>query len=189
MPKTENFFQSNEESFFIDPDSRGIRLDVFVKDTNQIFDAEMQVKDTKDLPERSRYYQGVMDVGDRAYKHFFIAKNCVRMIEDKEIKSFFEFLISNKASGAFTSNLKDYVVDARHNTQWRMQYMTWERQQAYARDEGIELGIQENKIANARNLLREGDSPEKIARCCSLPLEEVLALKESLSRETAPAQA
>ena len=42
----------------------------------------------------------------------------------------------------------------------------------------------ENAIANAKNLLKEGDSPEKIARCCSLPLEQVIALKEELSHET-----
>ena len=43
------------------------------------------------------------------------------------------------------------------------------------------------KIANAKNLLQEGDSPEKIARCCSLPLEQVLALKEELAHENVAA--
>ena len=41
----------------------------------------------------------------------------------------------------------------------------------------------ENAIANAKNLLKEGDSPKKIARCCTLPLEQVIALKEELARE------
>ena len=45
---------------------------------------------------------------------------------------------------------------------------------------GIERGVQQNARENARNLLKEGDAPEKIARCCSLPLEEVLALKDEL---------
>ena len=39
---------------------------------------------------------------------------------------------------------------------------------------GLKRGVQENAIANAKNFLQEGDSPEKIARCCSLPLEQVL---------------
>ena len=43
------------------------------------------------------------------------------------------------------------------------------------------------KIANAKNLLQEGDSPEKIARCCSLPLDQVLALKEELAHENVAA--
>ncbi len=42
----------------------------------------------------------------------------------------------------------------------------------------------QNAIANAKNLLLETDlPPEKIARCCSLPLEQVIALKEELSHE------
>ena len=47
----------------------------------------------------------------------------------------------------------------------------------------FEEGEESAKITNARNLLMEGDSPEKIARCCSLPLEQVLALKEELETE------
>ena len=48
---------------------------------------------------------------------------------------------------------------------------------------GVTKGVQQNARENARNLLKEGDAPEKIARCCSLPLEEVLALKEELKTE------
>ena len=51
-----------EKSLGIDTESKGIRLDVYVRDENRVFDVEMQVKDTGELPERSRYYQGVMDV-------------------------------------------------------------------------------------------------------------------------------
>ena len=50
--------------------------------------------------------------------------------------------------------------------------------------EGLKRGTLQTSIANAKNFLQEGDSPEKIARCCSLPLEQVLALKEELDRET-----
>ena len=53
-------------------------------------------------------------LNDRSYKHFFIAETCARMIEDKEVKSFFEFLISNKASNEYTSNLNKYVTDAKN---------------------------------------------------------------------------
>ncbi len=51
-----------------------------------------------------------------------------------------------------------------------------------------EDGEEATKIANAKNFLKEGDSPEKIARCCSLPLEQVLALKEEIDRELISAQ-
>ena len=52
------------------------------------------------------------------------------------------------------------------------------------RNDGRIEGIKQASIENAKNLLKEGDSPEKIARCCSLPLEQVIALKEELSHET-----
>ena len=52
------------------------------------------------------------------------------------------------------------------------------------RIEGIQIGARENAIANTKNLLTLNKlSDEEIARCCSLPLDQVLALKEELSRE------
>ena len=50
--------------------------------------------------------------------------------------------------------------------------------------EGLKRGTQQTSIANAKNLLQKSSlSPEMIADCCSLPLEQVLALKEELDRE------
>ena len=51
------------------------------------------------------------------------------------------------------------------------------------REEGLKEGARANAIANAKNLLLETDlPPEKIARCCNLPLEQVLALKEEIGQ-------
>ena len=60
--RIEKMEMSNEEAIEVDYDSKGIRLDVFVKDTKKIYDIELQVANTKELPERSRYYQGLMDL-------------------------------------------------------------------------------------------------------------------------------
>ena len=47
-----------------------------------------------------------------------------------------------------------------------------------------EDGEEAAKIANAKNFLQKANlSPEMIADCCSLPLEQVIALKEELDRE------
>ncbi|MBR1404125.1 MAG: Rpn family recombination-promoting nuclease/putative transposase [Treponema sp.] len=61
-------------------------------------------------------------------------------------------------------------------------------------DYDMDIKVQRGEAAhdtaceNAKNLLQETElSPEKIARCCSLPLEEVLALKEELATESAQA--
>ena len=44
-------------------DAHSVRLDVYVKDDREtVYDIEMQVSDTKELPKRSRYYQGMIDL-------------------------------------------------------------------------------------------------------------------------------
>ena len=45
------------------------------------------------------------------------------------------------------------------------------------------IAAEDRSIANAKNLLKLGVSSETIAQGCSLPLEQVLALKEELSHE------
>ena len=221
--KIEKMEMHNEDVIDIDHDSKGIRLDVYVKDINKMYDVELQATDTQELPERARYYQDVMDLdslnkgdlykelrdsyvificledifnkglpvytfenicredletrlNDRTQKCFFIANICATMIQDEEVRSFFEFLISNKASSKYTKDLKKYVSDAKHNTQWRVQFMTWERQQAYA----FENGRIDKAKEDAKNFLKEKISPEIIAKCTGLKLEEVLELEKEV---------
>ena len=42
---------------------------------------------------------------------------------------------------------------------------------------GLEQGMHQNAVETAKKLLAEGIAPEMIAKCCSLPLDEVLKLK------------
>ena len=119
---------------------------------------------------------------DRAYKHFFIAPLCARIIKNEELKGFFEFLINNKAKTQYTSNLKEYVEDARHNTQWRLQYMTWERQRTYDYEDGKEAGklegVQQKAIEDALILIREFNvTPQVAAQKMNAPLDKVLELQ------------
>ena len=226
--KIESMEMHNEEVIDLDHDSKGIRLDVFVKDINKMYDIEIQAANTDDLPKRSRYYQALMDLDtlktgqeykelknshvificlddifkrgipiytfdytckedgetkldDGALKHFFIAKTCAKMIKDKEIKSFFEFLISNKATSDYTSDLNKYVTDAKHNMQWRVQYMTWERQRTYdfnaGQEKGIAIGEKKNALENAKNFLKMNIlTPEQIAQGTGLTVDEVKQL-------------
>ncbi|MDY6031109.1 MAG: Rpn family recombination-promoting nuclease/putative transposase [Treponemataceae bacterium] len=223
--KIENMEISNEEVIDVDYDAKAIRLDVFVKDTNQMFDIEIQVTNTRELPERARYYQGLMDLdtlksgqhykdlndshvificmenvfdndlpvstfeniciedvetklNDRAYKHFFIAPTCAKMIEDEETRDFFEFLISNTAKSDFTSELKDYVADAKHNMQWRAQYMTWEMESLRLKAEGAH----EKAIENGQKMLKKNYPIQEISEITGLPLEEVLNLQAELNK-------
>ena len=51
---------------------------------------------------------------------------------------------------------------------------------AVKQEEAFEDGVQQKAIEAATNLLREGDSPEKISRCIGLPLEKVLELQKQI---------
>ena len=220
-----------EDSIDIDHDAKAVRLDVYAKDSQRVFDIEIQIANTKELPERARFYQGIMDIdslksgelykdlkdshvificmsdiferglpiynfenlcredislslGDRSYKHFFIAPICATMLTNTEQKAFFELLTANKASSVFTDTLKRYVDDAKQNTQWRVQYMTWERQQAYAYRDGKEEGIAEGsrtaKLEAARNALAMGLPCAQVSQITGLSPADVQQLTESL---------
>ena len=55
--------------------------------------------------------------------------------------------------------------------------MTYLRQRNY----DLEEGRRQKAIEDAKNFLREGDSPEKISRCIGLPLETVLKLQKEIT--------
>lgn len=52
-----------EDSLLVNPDYRSIRMDVYANnEEGTVFDVEMQTTDHRNLPERSRAYQGQMDM-------------------------------------------------------------------------------------------------------------------------------
>lgn len=52
-----------ERSMRITEDGKGIRLDVYVADgEHTVYNVEMQAANTYELPERTRYYQGIIDM-------------------------------------------------------------------------------------------------------------------------------
>ena len=228
-----------EEQIALDHDSKGVRLDVYVQDEDRVFDIEIQVADTRELQERSRYYSALMALDslksgepykmlkeshvificmedifgtglpvytfedvclensavklhDRDYRHFFIAPICAKMIGDEEKRRFFEFLISNTAGSTLTDRLRDYVEDAKHNMQWRFSYMTLERLQYYAfqngKEDGLEEGRAEGFAEGERKKALEGAlilvndfnvSPELAAEKMGVPLTELLEIQKN----------
>ncbi len=62
----EIFFPDSEKNISIRYDSKSIRLDVYVEDdSGRVYDIEMQCTNGSDqeLPKRTRYYQGMIDMG------------------------------------------------------------------------------------------------------------------------------
>ena len=219
-----------EETIETDFGSKGIRLDVYAKNETKAFNIEMQTSDTKELPERARYYQGTIDVdclksgqkykelkdsyvifickddifknekdeyyglpcysfenlcrennsvklNDRTLKYFFIADNCDKILDERQ-KAFMKLVIGHKASDDFSRKIEQLTEDAKHNMQWKRQYMEWERQRTYDFENGKEAGSHDAKIESARNALAMNLTPQQASQITGLPLEEVLALKE-----------
>ena len=186
----------------------------------------MQATDTKELPERSRYYQGILDVdelnkgefykelstsyvifickpdifekglakytfeniclednkiklNDRSYKYFFIAENYGKILNEEQ-KAFLQLVMENKQTSAFTKKILGMVENAKHNTQWRKQFMDFEREIAYSFRNGKAEGEEKKAIEASIELLKKGISPEIISECLNIPLEKVLELKEQI---------
>ena len=229
--KIERIEMSQEEVVDIDFASKGIRMDVYARDADGLkaYNIEMQTADTDELPERSRYYQGIMDVdllksgqqykelkttyiificlddvfkkglakytfenlcledgktklNDRAQKVFYICKNYDKLLDARQ-KAFLRMVTQNSSSDDFTRRVGGLVEIAKRNTQWRQQFMEWDREmacmRAKGREEGRKEGAQEKAVEAALTLVHDYNAtPEVAAEKMGAPLDKVLeALK------------
>ena len=226
--KIDHIEMQTEETIEVDYDKKGVRLDVYAEGATKAYNLEMQATDKGELPERARYYQGILDVqalnqgddykdlkdsyvificipdifekglakytfenlclenpqiklNDRAYKYFFIAKNYDKILDEKQ-KSFLKLVMSptEKGDNSFTEKVSKLVEEAKQNSLWRKQFMDLEREKARKFREGKEEGKQEKAKEAAIAWLKKGMSPEDIAECEDLPLEEVLELQKEI---------
>ena len=224
--KIERIEMSQEEVVDIDFASKGIRMDVYVKDADGLkaYNIEMQTTDTEELPERARYYQGVMDVdllksgqqykelkttyiificlddvfkkglakytfenlcledgktklNDRTQKVFYICKNYDKLLDARQ-NAFLRMVTQNSSSDDFTRRVGGLVENAKRNTQWRQQFMEWDREmacmRAKGREEGRKEGARQNAIENATNLIKmRVGTLEQIEQATGVPMEEL----------------
>ncbi len=119
---------------------------------------------------------------------FFIAKNSDKILNEEQ-KAFLQLIINNKGTDSFTKQIEKLAEDAKHNLQWKRQYMEWERQRVYDFEagrekglaQGLEKGLSQKAIEDASNLLKMNlGTPEQIAQAVSLPLEQILELSKTL---------
>ena len=55
-------FLTSHHAIQIDPNAKGIIMDVYLKDENKVINVEMQASNYGDLPRRARYYQAAADI-------------------------------------------------------------------------------------------------------------------------------
>ena len=108
--------------------------------------------------------------------------NCKYRGEDVpvDIRNFYEFIGTGRASDELTEKLNSAVAKARRNEVWRAQYMKeWVIIQD-ARDEGYEDGQKSESVRVITNMLRSGKTAEEVAELCGYTVEQVREVEESL---------
>ena len=230
--KIDHIVMQTEETIEVDYDKKGVRLDVYAEGATKAYNLEMQATDKGELPERARYYQGILDVqaldhgddyedlkdsyvificvpdifgkglakytfenicienpeiklNDRAYKYFFIAKNHDKILDERQ-KAFLKQVISPKEKGtnSFTEKISRLVEEAKQNSQWRKQFMEWEREMARkfreGKAEGLLKGAQKKAEETAIKMLKKEYPINEISDLTNLTVEEVLELQKTI---------
>lgn len=95
-------------------------------------------------------------LNDRSYKHFFIAENCDKILNEKQ-KEFFDFIVKNSSKSDLSVRLAERVREVKLSTMAKRGFMEYERIREYARrdgfaegryaglQEGREVGLQEGR--------------------------------------------
>ena len=117
-------YLEKQKTFDFEKDAKSVRFDVYVEGSDKVFDIEMQATEKRNLPKRSRYYQGMIDLntiqkGDdyEELKESYVIFICTfdpfgkgkaqytfenACLEDKELK------LNDEARKIFF-NAKDYI--------------------------------------------------------------------------------
>ena len=213
--------------------SKGVRLDVYLKDSNKIIDIECQSNLKPALGRRTRYYQSMIDIDnlmkgedyemlkesyilfickedpfkDEKDKHFGLpcytftnvcAENSSIKLDDKTIKvlynasayekekdplirSFLHFISTNEpGEDDFSRRLSRLVADYKEDEQYRSDYLAMNLHDHDIRYEALAEGARQKAVEDAIEFLKEKISPEIIAKCVKLPLEQVLELQKKI---------
>ena len=227
--------------------SKGIRLDVYIKNSDKVIDVEIQNYKMEAPGKRTRYYQSMVDIdslmkgqpypqlkesyilfickddpfetgekdekgkekyyglpcytfrniceenpevnlNDKSLKVVYNA-SAYEQEKDKRVRDFLSYVFNGQAGeDDFTNRLEAIVKKLKDNDVFRSDYAAmnlhdWDltqRAEEVGREKGLAEGARNNAIENAKNMLREGDSPEKVSRCVGLSLQEVLELQTNL---------
>lgn len=135
----ENLKISNDFIFAkvaIRKDSKSIRLDVYLKDgKGTVYHVEIQTTDSRNLPKRTRYYQGRytfrnvcveepgLELNDGTTKIFYNTKGTTGRIR-WDAKKILNYMESNAPEDDFTNKLAREVQKVKENKEWKVEYMT-----------------------------------------------------------------
>lgn len=140
-------------------DAKGIRLDIYVKDKKAtVYNVEMQTVHTSNLPQRSRYYQNLIDVDllgrgadyrqlNRSFVIFICMEDSELVLGDGTVKiflnpysdmddvtselgNFLRYLAEGVAVDEYTRKLVEAVDTAKRDPRLMVEYMSYYAEQA-----------------------------------------------------------
>jgi len=217
---------SKQKEIKVKADGKGVRFDVYLEDAdNTVFDIEMQTTKKTDLPKRSRYYQGMLDMDliqkgarykelkksyvifictsdpftlnlpvyhfenacmenlelllrDNAKKVFVNSKG-VRENITEEMKAFLDFLENKESESHLTKRIQEEVENARHQEEWRHEYMTLTEKYEEYFEEGREEGREQGREEGREEGRQEGRQEGAIKTLTSLVSKGLLTVEEA----------
>ena len=187
-------------------ETKGVRLDVYIKDSDKVFDIELQNALDDNLPLRTRYYQSMVDsdnllkgehysklpesfniqLNDKTIKKFFNA-SAFEQEKDVAIKSFLKYTLSREASDDFTNRIEAFIKDIKSKEANKKEYsaVNIHDQDIYfkAKNEGIEEGFSQG-ISQGINQGAQQKAIETAKNLLSMSLSiENIAKATGLSQE------
>ena len=131
------------------------------------------------------YYNAFVLRNDKTTKAFYNASAYTKA-ENKGIKSFLEYLRSNRTNSGLSQKIEQAVDKARKLERWRMEYMTWnlaitDAEKRAAKEgmaRGLEEGNQKKALELACKFMQLGHSAEEAADFAEISVE---LLKKELS--------
>ncbi len=124
----------------------------------------------------------VIKLNDGAIK-VFVNASCTDINISPQIREFIDYLKTARSTGELTERIADDVLKIASSDKWRTEYMTNQLFYIEAREEGLAEGRAEGRSQMIITMLQTGKTPEDIHAFCSIPLDEILKVKEKLDSE------
>ena len=213
--------------------SKGVRLDVYLKDSDKVIDIELQSYPMDTLGKRIRYYESMLnmdalmkgqdytllkdsyivfictedpfknnneiyyglpcytfrniceenntvDLSDKSLKVIYNA-SAYEKAEDKRIREFLRFIHTQEpGEDDFNKRLSEHVAKIKENEEFRSEYAAMNLHGQDIIRIAKKEASEEKAIENAKTMLSDKLSPDKVSHYSGLPLKQVLELQKQI---------
>ena len=120
-----------------------------------------------------------LEMGDGTTKIVLNANGTTNDVQGR-LMEFLNYVAGKPSDDEYIKKLDEAVCRARQNKEWRREYMDLMMRDLEKIEEGIEKGIEKEKIRQVERLLKKGKSIDEIADLLDYPLDFVKSVQERL---------